>query len=100
MNAIAAPERLAGGSIVVLLADGPCAGRHETVAAWGAECWARIGKPGGFGVESQMWSRYDHDPFSHGEYRYSGITVTTSELEAGVHAMQAAGHTFGESRGA
>lgn len=86
--------------ITVRLEDGPCAGRFEQVAAWGNECWARVGKPGKPGPETQMWARYDHNPLSRGEYVYSGITITTDELQHALDAAQADGHTYGESRGA
>lgn len=84
---------------VVQLSGGPCAGRHAEVAGHAAECWQRVGPPGGVGVETQMWSRYDLAPLS-GEFVYSGITVTTDELQAGLEAAKEAGHTYGESYGA
>lgn len=91
---------LARPLITVRLVDGPCAGRFEQVAAWGNECWARVGKPGKTTVETQMWARYDHDPLTRGEYTYSGVTVTTDQLARGLAEAQADGHSYGESRGA
>lgn len=83
--------------VVVKLMDGPCAGTHAQVAE-GSECWQRVGKPGGVGVETQMWARYD--VARPGKYVYSGVTVTTEQLYAGLKAAEEAGHTHGESYGA
>lgn len=85
---------------VVHLTDGPCAGRYTEVATWGQECWQRIGPPGGVGVETQMWARYDHNPMTLGEYVYSGVTITSDELQRALDGLMADGHTYGESRGA
>jgi hypothetical protein len=84
--------------VTVLLVDGPCAGRYEQVAAFSAECWTRVGPPGGIGVESQMWARYDRA--TRGTYRYAGITITTDQMQNALAAMQRDGHTYGESYGA
>jgi hypothetical protein len=86
--------------VTVYLADGPCAGRHEQVAAWGAECWVRVGKPQRLGVDTQMWSRYDHNPLRRGEYVYSGITVDTETFRRALAAALRDGHQYGESYGA
>jgi len=84
--------------IPVLLCDGPCAGTWASVPDTGVEVWQRVGKPAGVGVETQMWSRYDYA--GRAGYRYSGVTVTSDQLEAGLRAAQADGHTYGESYGA
>jgi hypothetical protein len=81
----------------VLLADGPCAGRYENVPQNVAQTWARVGKPGRLGVETQMWSGYERAP--DGAWRYNGITVTTDQLYAALAAARAAGITHGESHG-
>jgi hypothetical protein len=47
-----------------------------------------------------MWARYLLDPLQPNVYRYSGLTVTTEQLHAGLRAAQAAGHRHGESYGA
>lgn len=88
--------------VPVLLVDGPCAGTWTHVAAWGQECWQRIGKPlpSRAGSDVQVWARYDHSPARQGEYLYSGICCTTDELGRGIAAHKRAGHTFGESEGA
>lgn len=88
----------AGKTRVVKLGGGPCAGRHERVGAHAPECWARVGKPGGHGVETQMWARYDRTP--DGRYLYSGVTVSTFELERGLRDANAAGETYEEAYGA
>jgi hypothetical protein len=84
--------------VTVLLVDGPCAGRHEQVAAFSADCWARVGPAGGVGVDSQMWARYDH--VTSGRFRYGGVTITTDQMQNALAAMQRDGHTYGESYGA
>lgn len=86
--------------VTVHLADGPCAGRFEQVAAWGAECWTRVGPPGGHGVESQMWARYDHVPLTKGRYVYSGVTIDTETMRNALAALVRDGHDYGESYGA
>lgn len=97
LGAVAFP-RLNPRLTTVLLEDGPCAGSHAQVPGTGVECWQRVGKPEGVGVESQMWARYDHT--ADDRYVYSGVTVTTDQLTAGLRAAQADGHTYGESYGA
>lgn len=84
---------------VVRLSGGPCDGEHAEVPGHAAECWQRVGRPGGIGVETQMWSRYDLAALA-GEFIYSGVTITTDQLAAGLRAAEAAGHTHGESYGA
>lgn len=86
--------------VTVHLADGPCAGRFEKVAALGAECWTRVGPPGGVGVETQMWARYDHVPSTKGRYVYSGITIDTETFRLALAAAIRDGHSYGESYGA
>lgn len=82
---------------VVLLADGPCAGAYAQVPGNQAELWQRVGRPQRVGVESQMWACYRRAIGDR--FLYSGITVTTDELQAGLCASQEAGHTYGESHG-
>jgi hypothetical protein len=84
----------------VRLVDGPCEGAYAQVPGTGVECWQRVGKPGGVGVESQMWARYDHNPLRRGEYVYSGVTIDTETFVCALAAMQLDGHTYGESYGA
>lgn len=86
--------------IVVLLTDGPCEGRYETIAGDIGEHWVRIGKPGGTDLDTQMWARYDPNPMNRAERVYSGIMITTREFEAAILAAQRAGETYGESYGA
>ena len=86
--------------VPVLCVDGPCAGIWASVAVFGQELWQRVGRPGSTSVETQMWARYDHHPLLRARYIYSGITVTTDELQRGIAAHKAAGHTYGESEGA
>jgi hypothetical protein len=81
----------------VRLVDGPCAGVWAEVPER-RELWQRVGAPGRPGVETQMWARYDFA--REWEYVYSGITVTTDELQTGLDAMQRDGHSYGESYGA
>jgi hypothetical protein len=94
------PLQLERTLVTVLLADGPCAGRYEQVAAWGTECWVRIGQPGKPGVDTQMWARYDHNPLRRGEYVYAGVAVTTDMLGRALQRHKQAGHIHGESYGA
>jgi hypothetical protein len=82
--------------VPILLVDGPCAGTWTQVAAWGQECWQRVGRTG---VDKQVWARYDHSPLRQGEYFYSGMCLSTSDLGAALAAHKKAGHTHGESRG-
>lgn len=84
--------------VSVRLADGPCAGRWVSVPDNIAECWERVGKPGRVGVETQMWASYRLAP--PGVWRYSGVTVTTDQLYAGLARAKADGITHGESYGA
>lgn len=89
----------------VLLEDGPCAGTHAQVPGDKAELIQRVGKPGGHGVDTQMFSIYRREfdpasPFGGGRFVYSGITIDAETLHRALRAMQADGHTYGESHGA
>lgn len=81
----------------VLLADGPCAGRYEQVPQNVVQTWARVGKPGRLGVETQMWAGYERA--LDGAWRYNRITITTDQLYAALARARAAGITHGESYG-
>lgn len=81
----------------VLLVDGPCAGRYENVPGNVAQTWARVGKPGRLGVETQMWAGYERAP--DGAWRYNRITITTDQLYAALARAEQAGITHGESYG-
>lgn len=83
---------------VVLLEDGPCAGRYAEVPMNQAELWQRVGKPEGMGVETRMFSCYRRTPIL-GRWIYSGITVEAGVLQKALKAAQAEGHTYGESHG-
>lgn len=84
--------------VAAKLVDGPCAGRYEQVPNGAAECWTRVGKPQRAGVETQMWALYDRT--APGRFVYSGMTITTDQLQAALDAAAADGHTHGESYGA
>jgi hypothetical protein len=84
----------------VLLADGPCAGTYAQIANVGMECWQRVGKPRGAGIDSRMWARYNANPMRPGEYVYSGFMLTSDEMQESLARHEAAGHTYGESYGA
>lgn len=82
----------------VQLVDGPCAGVFAQVPGNVAECWQRIGKPGRVGVESQMWSQYERA--YDGRWVYTGLTITTDQLQRAQDAAKAHGIEHGESYGA
>lgn len=86
--------------VTVLLVNGPAEGTYAQVAVFGQQVWQRVGKPGGTGVDTQMWAMYEHNPMRRGEYVYSGHIVDTDTFQRALHAHQAAGNTHGESYGA
>lgn len=90
---VTTPKLVAG-----LLVDGPCGGRYEQAPDHVPDLWARIGPPGGHGVETQMWARYDRAP--DGRWLYSGITLSTFELQPALAAAKEAGHDYRETYGA
>lgn len=81
----------------VLLVDGPCAGRWEAVPGNVAQTWVRVGKPGGTGVETQMWAGYERA--LDASWLYTGMTVTTDQLYSALAAAREDGIEHGESYG-
>lgn len=86
--------------VTVRLMNGPAEGTYAQVARLGQQCWQRVGKPGGVGVDTQMWAMYAHNPLRRGEYVYSGHIVDTDTFGRALKAHQNQGNTHGESYGA
>lgn len=79
-------------SVVVRLADGPCAGSYATVKAFGEDCYQRLAR------REDVWLRYVKNLFKRGEYVWSGEVLTTPELQARIAADKQ--NTYAASEGA